>query len=58
MYVNGMLKELYSVIAVFTETGSANIDISLPETAPAGNYTGYIRFEVDTIPADDPGLTE
>lgn len=58
MYVNGTQKAAQSVIAGFTEPGSVTIDIVIPETAPAGNYTGYIRFEVDTISADDPGLTE
>lgn len=56
LYVNGVLKD--NVIAGFTEPGSVDINVSIPETAPAGSYTGHIVFEVDTIISDDPGLTE
>lgn len=56
LYVDGAIKD--TVIAAFSETGSVAIDVVIPETAPAGNYTGVIVFDVDTINADDPGLTE
>lgn len=56
LYVDGILKD--NVIAGFTEPGTVDINVSIPSTAPAGNYTGYIVFEVDTINSDDPGLTE
>lgn len=56
LYVDGTIKE--TVIAAFSETGSVTIDVVIPETAPAGSYTGVIVFDVDTINADDPGVNQ